>query len=114
MPSKYKIEFYQDADGRFPVKDYIFEGNDEKKVALLIAVIQRLEEVGPELRTTDMDKLIDSPIGELRKDRHRILYGRDGNNYVLLTAFLKRTQKTPQGQIELAKKRFEEYLHKSA
>jgi len=114
MPAKYIIEFYQDADGSIPVQDYIFEGNDDKKVALLIAVIQRLEALGPELRGTDMDKRIDGPIGELRKDRHRILYGRYGNNYVLLTAFLKRTQKTPPEQIELAKKRFEEHLLKHA
>lgn len=113
MPSKYKIEFYQAADGSFPVQDYICEGNDEKKVSLLIAVIQRLEAVGPELRATDMDKLIEGPIGELRKDRHRILYGRNGNTYVLLTAFLKRTPKTPKEQKELAKKRFEEHLYKN-
>ena len=56
-----------------------------------------------------MDKLIEGSIRELRKDRHRILYGRHGTTYVLLTAFLKKTDKTPLEQINLAKKRFEEY-----
>jgi len=112
MHLKYKVEFYQAADGSFPVQDYIFEGNDEKKVALMIAVIQRLEALGPELRATNMDKLIDGPIGELRKERHRILYGRDGEDYILLSAFLKRTHKTPLEQIELAKKRFHEHMQK--
>jgi len=40
------------------------------------------------------------------------LYGRDGDKYVLLCAFMKRTQKTPAEQIELAHKRFGEYLRK--
>jgi len=112
MPSNYYVVFYQDADGRMPVQEYIIEGNDKKKEALLIAVIQRLEVLGPDLRATNMDKHIDGPIGELRKGRHRILYGRDGDEYILLNAFLKRTQKTPPEQIELAKKRFTEHLIK--
>ena len=42
MPQKWKVEFYEDAQGNNPVQDYIFAGNDEKRVALLINVIQRL------------------------------------------------------------------------
>ena len=110
MPSKWKVEFYEDDKGINPVQEYIVEGNDEKRVALLINVIQRLEELGPELQGTNMDKLITGSIRELRKDRHRILYGRHGNTYILLTAFLKKTKKTPQEQLELAKQRFEENL----
>ena len=112
MSPKYHVEFYRDADGSNPVQEYILEGNDKKKIALLIAVIERLENLGPELQGTNMDKLIKGPIRELRKDRHRILYGRDGNTYVLLTAFPKSTQKTPPEQIELSQKRFGEYLRK--
>lgn len=110
MPSKWKVEFYEDAEGYNPVQEYIFEGNDEKHVALLINVLQRLQVLGPDLQGTDMDKLIAGPIRELRKDRHRILYRRHGNTFVLLSAFLKRTDKTPLEQINLAKQRFEEYL----
>ncbi len=110
MPSKWTVVFYQDIDGSIPVQDYIFEGNDEKRVALLINVIQRLEVLGPEIQGTNMDKLIEGPIRELRKDRHRILYGRHENTFVLLSAFMKKSDKTPPEQIELAKKRFEEYL----
>jgi phage-related protein len=111
MPSRWIIEFYQDAEGRKPVQDYIVEGNDERRVSLLIAVIQRLQELGPDIQGTDMDKLIEGPIRELRKDRHRILYGRDGNRFVLLSAFMKKTDKTPPEQIALAQERFEEHLH---
>jgi phage-related protein len=113
MPQKWKVEFYEDRHGNNPVQEYIFEGNDEKRVALLINVIQRLQALGPDLIGTDMDKLIEGSIRELRKDRHRILYGRHGNTFVLLTAFLKKTDKTPKEQINLAKERFEEHIHKN-
>ena len=56
-----------------------------------------------------MDKLIEGSLRELRKDRHRILCGRHGDTFVLLTAFLKRTNDTPPKEIELAKRRFEAY-----
>jgi len=78
----------------------------------LINVIQRLQLLGPDIQGTDMDKLIEGPLRELRKDRHRILYGRYGNHFVLLTAFMKKTDKTPPEQINLAKQRFEEHQRK--
>jgi phage-related protein len=112
MPSKWIVEFYENGDGVKPVQEYIMEGNDSKRIALLINVIQRLENLGPDLQGTNMDKYIDGPIRELRKDRHRILYGRKGNTFVLLTAFLKKTDKTPNEQIELAQQRFAEHLRK--
>jgi phage-related protein len=114
MPSKWIVESYVDKDSRKPVEDYIYEGNDEDVVALLINVIQRLQALGPDLQGTNMDKLIDGPIRELRKKRHRILYGRVGNRFVLLSAFMKKTDKTPPEQISLAKSRFEDYKRKNS
>jgi phage-related protein len=105
MPSKWTVLFYQDIDGSIPVQVYMFEGNDEKRVALLINVIQRLEALGLEIQGTNMDKLIEGSIRELRKDRHRIIYGRNGNTFILLTAFMKKSDKTPPEQIEIAKTR---------
>lgn len=111
MTSKWKIEFYKDANDQKPVEKYIKE-KDDKTISLLLLLVQRLENLGPDIQGTNMDKLIEGPIRELRKDRHRILYGRHGDTFVLLTAFLKETQKTPSEQIELAKKRFTEHLNK--
>jgi len=59
-----------------------------------------------------MDKHIDGPIRKLRKDRHRILYGRKESTFVLLSAFLKKSNKNPNEQIFLAKNRFEEHVKK--
>ena len=95
-----------------PVFDYMLDGNDETKLNVLINVIQRLSRVGLELIDTKMVKLIDKPIYELRKDRHRILfapYGDDG--FILLSAFIKETQKTPPKEIRTAKRYHREFLN---
>lgn len=107
--SPWVVEFFADDDGSEPVKDYLLSIRRDKERALLLQTIERLHTLGPEIQGTKMDKLIDGPIRELRKDRHRILYGRDGNTFVLLSAFLKSTQATPRSEIELAKRRFELY-----
>ncbi len=105
----WKVVFYQEEDGQDPVKEYILSIQRDKERAVLLNTIQRLQRIGTEIQGTDMDKLIEGSIRELRKDRHRILYGRLGNTFVLLTAFLKRTGDTPSKEIELAKKRFKAY-----
>ncbi len=110
MPSKWSVIFFQDKDGLVPVQNYILTNHNEKDIATLIAVVQRLASVGLELINTNMCDEIESPIYELRKDRHRILFGRDGNTFVLLSGFIKKTQKTPRTEIDLAKQRFQEYL----
>ncbi|MFH1632638.1 MAG: type II toxin-antitoxin system RelE/ParE family toxin [Chloroflexota bacterium] len=51
-----------------------------------------------------------APIYELRKNRHRILYAQDDRRFILLSAFLKSSQKTPPTEIKLAEKRYQEYL----
>lgn len=111
MPSEWIIEFYADDDGHKPVYEYIQE-KDDKTTALLLQLVKRLRNLGPDIQGTNMDKLIEGPIRELRKDRHRILYGRHGNRFILLTAFLKETQKTPRTQVELAKKRYSEHINR--
>lgn len=115
MPAghRWKVVFYEDDDGKCPVQEYIFSpGHNEKDIALLINVIQRLKALGPDIQGTKMDKRINNSIRELRKDRHRILYGRCETTYVLLHAFKKKTQKTPQKDIDLAQNRFDIFVNR--
>ena len=108
-PRRYTIGFFVDRRGRKPVEEYLFLRNNETDFAVLILVIQRLSIVGQGLIDTDMVKHLEGPIFELRKDRHRILYAQDENRFVLLSAFLKETQKTPPEQIARALKNYREY-----
>jgi phage-related protein len=108
---KWSVVMYRDVDGNEPVREYICSpGHNETDIATIVLVIENLMALGEAIHGTKMDKLIDGPIRELRKDRHRILYGRDGDKYVLLSGFLKASQKTPSEEIRLAQRRFEDYL----
>lgn len=111
MRKPWEIAFYEEEDGSRPVFEYIFQrGHNEKDIAVMVAVLQRLEYVGPDLEDTQMAIALDDTIWELRKDRHRIMFARCGRVFVLLTAFLKSTQKTPPDQIALAHRRFDRWL----
>ena len=109
---KWGVDFFEEEDGSQPVKKYILDGHSEKDIAVIMNVLVSLQNLGPDIQGTDMDDRIDGHIRELRKGRHRILYAQVGNSFVLLTAFIKKTQKTPIEQIELAKKRLKIYQHK--
>jgi len=107
MPA-WNVEIYPYGMESNSVKKY-FSSLPSNENAQLLQLIKSLQELGPDLQGTDMDKLIEGSLRELRKGRHRILYGREGNNFVLLVAFMKRTQKTPKGMISLAQERFASY-----
>jgi hypothetical protein len=67
VTSRWEVIFYEDQDGHSPVQEYILEDNDPKKIAILIAVIQRLESVGADLQGTNMDKQIEVQFGNYAK-----------------------------------------------
>jgi phage-related protein len=110
MP-KWIVEIYEDENGDCPLTEY-FNHILEKDRASLLQVIGLLEANGPEIQNSKMDRLIEGSFRELRKKRHRIIYVRDGNHYILLVPFYKTTQKTPQKYINLAKARFSQYKNK--
>lgn len=64
-----------------------------------------------------LSRYLGGGIRELRPDfgrtRYRILFALAPNKIILLlTAFLKKTQKTPKGILDKATKRYKEYLKK--
>lgn len=72
MP-KTEVLFYQHADGRSPVGEWLEElrNMDEKAYAKCVAVVERLEELGYELRRPTADMLRDG-IHELRARKGRV------------------------------------------
>ena len=59
-------------------------------------------------------KKIDKEIWELRPLRDRILFASwCGNKFVLLNVFMKKTQKTPQAEIDKAKRLLKDYKNRS-
>lgn len=115
----YKIKFYRDQNGQEPLKEYLTElsrrkdKNSRINLTKMRDYIKALSTYGTVLGEPFI-KHLDGEIWELRPLRNRILFfGYDGNQFVLLSHFLKKTQKTPKREIEKAKRLMKDYLERS-
>lgn len=115
----YDIEFYEDKNGESEVYEYIrrLRKNNTKenkqKLKKIYMYVELLAEHGLFLKEPYIKKL-DKEIWELRPIRDRILFASWYNNkFILLSVFLKQTQKTPQREIEKAKRFLEDYKKRS-
>ena len=111
MP-KTKVIFYKDDDGSVPVLDWL-EQLPSKAVAKCLVRIERLGELGHELRRPEADLLREKTY-ELRIGLHginyRILYFYHGDVAAVLAHGIIKESAVPQKEIERAmerKRRFE-------
>lgn len=107
---KHAIYFYRDKSGKEPVLEYLKEllsqnGKDSRiKAAKIQDYINILSEHGTKIAEPYI-KHIEGEIWELRPLRDRIFFVAWVNNsFVLLHHFMKKTQKTPNKEIEKAKR----------
>jgi len=115
----YKINFYTDQSGNVPVRDYLDElasKNDKDsriKFNKIQDYIQMLSENGTRAGEPYV-KHLEGDLWELRPLRDRILFiGWDGNRFILLHHFMKKTQKTPKREIEQAKRCMNDFIERS-
>lgn len=115
----YDIEFYEDKNGESEVYEYIQKlrksktKENKQKLKKIYMYIELLVEHGLSLKEPYIKKL-DKEIWELRTIRDRILFASWYNNkFILLSVFLKQTQKTPQREIEKAIRFLEDYKKRS-
>lgn len=113
----YKIYFYKTRKGDIPVKDYLQSllakntKDSRIKAKKIITYIDMLQMGGTRIGEPFV-KHIDGKIWEIRPLRDRILFAvllNDG--FLLLHVFMKRTEKTPEKEIEKAKKELQEFLN---
>ena len=109
----FQIEFYETENGKQPVADFL-DSLDDKMAAKMISLMEILEEKGPELRLP-YSRALEDGIFELRckvgSNISRALYFfYVGRTIVVTNGFVKKTQKTPPGEIRLAKERREDWL----
>jgi len=98
---------YQTERGDRPVERFI-ESLPKKGQAKVYAAITFLAEKGNELREP-FSKSMGSGLFELRVKNHRLIYCYgEGKNIVLLHAFIKKTRKTPDRELDLALQRLRE------
>ena len=110
---EFEIRFYEKADGTRPAEEFLNALAKPMRIKM-VKMISLLGELGFNLREP-YSKPIDDGIFELRaqvgNNISRILYFFViGKRVILINGFIKKTQKTPQKEIELAKKYRKDYL----
>ena len=111
--AEFEVVFYEKENGSRPVEDFL-NSLDEKMQAKLIGLFDVLEEMGNQLREP-YSKPIEDGIFEVRckvgSNLTRVLYFFYIDKKIVLTnGFVKKTQKTPRGEIKTAKERRADYL----
>lgn len=116
----YEVVFYEDARGDCPVESLIIELDRKaeksktdrvalKQVRLYIDILQRIGTRAGEEYT----KHLGGSIWELRPGKNRILFfAWNGNTFVLLHWFRKKTNETPKREIEKAQNEMNDWLHR--
>ena len=108
----YEIQFYETEDAKCPVQDFL-DSLEPKLLAKTLRTIDLLEHNGSMLREP-CSKSVGSGIFELRTKQgtnaSRVFYFFIvGEKAVLTNGFVKKTQKTPRNEIELARKYKDDY-----
>ncbi len=104
--NEYNTIFYETEDGRIPAKEFLLSLDYDMR-AKMIRTLELLQKNGPALREPYSKELAEG-IFELRAkfgtNISRLLYFYDEDRLVLLTnGFVKKTQKTPKQEINMAK-----------
>lgn len=115
----YTIEIYTNKNGKSEIYKYLSnlgksQSKDNRiKLKKIDMYIKLLEKYGLSLNETYIKK-IDRELWELRPLRDRIVFASCSNNkFILLSVFMKRTQKTPKIEILKARRLLEDYKKRS-
>ncbi len=112
---QFQVEFYDMESGRIPTQEFL-DSLEPKMNAKMVGLMEILEEKGYSLREPYSAPLEDG-IFELRavqgSNISRALYFFYIEGRIIFThGFIKKTQKTPRAQIELAKKYRADFLRR--
>lgn len=108
-------EFYTDERGRAPVEEF-FDTVPQKERASILRALDLLAEFGLQLGSRYVRHL-EGKLWELRVQTrgkaYRILYfAYTGQRFILLHAFLKKTEKTPRAELRIAQARLVDFLER--
>lgn len=110
---EFEIFFYKDNSGKSPVEEFILNLGRSNRV-LTAKTQQGIEKLrNRAYHREPLSKYLESELWELRikagSDILRIIYTfAKGRIIILLHIFIKKKQKTPTGELEIARKRLKE------
>lgn len=116
----YELDFYRKENGRVPVQDFLYSLNPKLR-AKAFRDIELLKKMGTELKEPYVKPIKGKDnrgLYELRikfsSDIARIFYFTYYNNkFVLLHGFIKKTMKTSENEIRIARKYMEDYKRRA-
>jgi len=115
----HRIVFYKDRNGKSPLMDYIqkLDAKHDKdsriKINKIYDYIDYIRDAG-QAAGEPYVKHLDGDIWELRPLRDRILFAAwDGESFILLHHFMKKTVKAPPREIKKAKQNLADYRERS-
>ena len=103
---RFQVKFYKTVAGKEPVRDWLLSLSQEEK-----------KTIGEDIKTIQFGWPIGMPVSrkvskdlwEVRSSLHnkiaRVIFTIDGTTIVLLHGLIKKTQKLPQKDLDIAKKR---------
>lgn len=116
------VEIYEDAAGRSEIGDWLEELNvkaqtsKESRIRLkkVAEYLEQLKAYGTMIGEPMVKHITNSSLWELRPTRDRIFfaYWKD-NKFILLSHFVKKTQKTPSREIERAERILVDFLERN-
>lgn len=116
----FELEFYVKENGKIPVQDFLYSLNPRLR-AKAFSDIELLKKLGSELKEPYVKPIKgknNKGLYELRikfsSDIARIFYFTYySNKFVLLYGFIKKTMKTPEKEIDKARKYMEDYKRRA-
>src|SRR5690606_20290766 len=91
------------------------ESGDSRNYIEIYKYLEKLAEFGLDMNVKfkrDSFKYLESDLYELRPRNMRILFTKSNNTFYILNGFFKKSQKTPNREIEIARKHIKDIHHK--
>ena len=111
-----EVYFYATGSGNEPVREWLKDlpKEDKKTIGFDIKTVQYGYPIGmPLTRVLNGTDGLEEIRCKLSNSIARIIFYVEDDTMVLLHAFIKKTQKTPQKELDVAIKRYKELLRKS-
>ncbi|MDQ0150610.1 type II toxin-antitoxin system RelE/ParE family toxin [Eubacterium multiforme] len=112
----YDISFFKDKNGKSPVLEYINKleekSSNDKRARVKLDKINKSFQLLREKGTTigaPIIRNLEKNIYKIRVLDSRFFFLREGNTFVMISHFIKNTQKTPEKEKNIARKRWREF-----